>query len=109
MLPIDFRETPAAARANILTKQLAAERLKAGEALAIFPYGGVATAPRFWLHAQYLKWKRFVAKLIQQAKATVIPLYFHGRNSILFQMAGFMLRWGKLQALQPFSHPIVYP
>ena len=87
MLPIDFRETAAAARTNILTRQLAAERLKAGEALAIFPSGGVATSPKFWKPAQDLEWKRFVAKLIQLTKATVVPLYFHGRNSQLFQIA----------------------
>lgn len=87
MLPIDFRETPEAARTNILTRQLATERLRSGQALAIFPSGGVATAPRFWKPAQDLEWKRFVAKLVLVSKATVVPLYFHGRNSFLFQMA----------------------
>ena len=88
LLPIDFRETKAAALLNLDTRAKAMERLKAGEAVAIFPSGGVATAPRrFWLPAVDLEWKRFTAKLIQFSRATVVPLYFHGQNSRLFQLA----------------------
>ena len=88
LLPIDFRETKAAALLNLDTRAKAMERLMAGEALAIFPSGGVATAPRrFWLPAVDLEWKRFTAKLIQFSRATVVPLYFHGQNSFFFQLA----------------------
>lgn len=45
LLPIDFRETKAAARINLETRAKAMERLMSGEALAIFPSGGVATSP----------------------------------------------------------------
>ena len=98
LLPIDFRETKAAALLNLDTRAKAMERLKAGEAVAIFPSGGVATAPRrFWLPAVDLEWKRFTAKLIQFSRATVVPLYFHGQNSFLFQLASqisMALRYG---------------
>jgi putative hemolysin len=87
LLPVDFRTTKEAMRTNILTKQQTIQRLKAGEALAIFPSGGVATAPRVWKRAEDLEWKRFVAKVMQQTQATVIPLFFHGQNSRLFQLA----------------------
>ncbi|MCB0551531.1 MAG: lysophospholipid acyltransferase family protein [Phaeodactylibacter sp.] len=88
LLPIDFRETKAAARINLETRAKAMERLMSGEALAIFPSGGVATSPRrFWLPAVDLEWKRFPAKLIQFSRATVVPMFFHGQNSQLFQLA----------------------
>ncbi len=87
LLPIDFRENPTAFRTNLETRARAMEHLKGGGALAIFPAGGVATAPRFWKKARDLEWKRFVAKLIQVNQATVVPLYFHGQNSRLFQLA----------------------
>lgn len=87
LLPIDFNETKAALQTNLRTRTIALERLAAGEALGIFPAGGVATAPKIWKQVQDLEWKRFTAKLIQQTQATVIPLYFHGRNSQLFQIA----------------------
>lgn len=88
LLPIDFRETKAAARTNLNTRSRAMERLQAGAALAIFPAGGVATAPKlFKKTAEDLAWKRFVAKLITFTEATVVPIYFHGQNSRLFQVA----------------------
>lgn len=86
-LPIDFRDTREALQINIQTRQLAADRLRAGEIMGIFPAGGVATAPGIWKKAEDLEWKRFVVKLIRQAEASVLPLYIHGRNSRLFQLA----------------------
>ena len=32
-------------------------------------------------------WTTFAAKIIQQTQATVVPCFFHGRNSRLFQVA----------------------
>lgn len=87
MLPIDFRESKEALFTNIRTKQEAIRRLKAGEALAIFPAGGVATSPKIWGKAEDLEWKRFVAKLIQQSRATVVPIFVHGQNSRIFHLA----------------------
>lgn len=87
LLPIDFRETREAMRTNIHTRRVAVQRLQAGEAMAIFPAGGVATARKPFGPAEDLEWKRFVAKLIRQAQATVVPLYFHGQNSRIFQIA----------------------
>lgn len=86
-LPIDFRETKSALQTNIQTRKLAIERLRSGELMGIFPSGGVATAPKMWKKAEDLEWKRFVAKLIQKTQATVLPMYIHGRNSRLFQLA----------------------
>lgn len=87
LLPIDFRSTKKAMMTNIESRKKAIQRLKAGEALAIFPAGGVATAPVIWGEAQDLSWKVFVAKAIQQSQATVVPIYFEGKNSRLFQVA----------------------
>lgn len=87
LLPIDFRDTKEAMATNILTRKLAMERMQAGSIMGIFPSGGVATAPRIWKKAEDLEWKRFVVKMIRQMQATVIPMYIHGRNSHLFQMA----------------------
>lgn len=86
-LPIDFRETRAAQQTNINTRNETLERLKQGEALAIFPAGGVATSPKLWGEAEDLDWKRFVIKMIWQTKATVIPIFVNGQNSRLFQVA----------------------
>ncbi|MEL6250461.1 MAG: lysophospholipid acyltransferase family protein [Bacteroidota bacterium] len=86
LLPIDFRDTKSAMKANIRTKNETLNRLANGEALVIFPSGGVATSPKGFGKAEDLEWKRFVAKVIQQSKATVIPVFVHGQNSRLFQL-----------------------
>lgn len=86
LLPIDFRETKEALRTNLESRDKAIQRLKAGEALAIFPSGGVATSQSWFGPAVDLEWKNFVLKLIQQSRATVVPLFIEGQNSRLFQM-----------------------
>ncbi len=86
-LPIDFRDTREAKQTNINTRNETLNRLQAGEALAIFPAGGVATSPKPWAKAEDLDWKRFVIKMILKTKATVIPIFVHGQNSRLFQVA----------------------
>lgn len=87
LLPIDFRETKEALQTNLRSRQETMERLKRGEALAIFPAGGVSTSPKIFGKAEDLEWKRFTIKVIQQTQATVVPIYVHGQNSRLFQIA----------------------
>jgi putative hemolysin len=85
-LPIDFRETKEALQTIIDTRQKTLSRLENGEAIAIFPSGGVATAKSIFGEIEDLEWKRFVLKLVQKSKATVVPIFFHGQNSRLFQI-----------------------
>ena len=90
LLPIDFRENRKAMRMNLDSRKRALEKLKAGQALAIFPAGGVATSLKLWGKAQDLSWKRFVARAIQESNATVVPIFFYGQNSRLFQVASHL-------------------
>lgn len=88
MLPIDFTETEEAVLTNIESKRRAMETLRAGNAVVIFPAGGISTTVRGPFGcAVDLEWKLFVTKLIQMTAATVIPIYFHGQNSRIFQLA----------------------
>lgn len=89
-LPIDFNPTKEATQTNINTRKKTMERLRTGEALAIFPSGGVATSPKLWAKAEDLEWKRFVTKIIQMTQATVIPVFVHGQNSWGFQFASHL-------------------
>ncbi len=86
LLPVSFDETREAMRMNIDTKQRALQTLEAGGAIVIFPGGGISTAAGWGGEVTDLEWKRFAAKLIQLSHATVIPIFFHGQNSRLFQM-----------------------
>ncbi len=84
-LPVDFRKTEEALATNLRTKELTTERLNNGEALVIFPSGAVATSTRFFGNVKEFPWRKFICTRIHETQCTVMPIYFHGRNSRLFQ------------------------
>jgi putative hemolysin len=88
LLPIDFAPTPAAQATNLRTRAAALSWLCGGGALVVFPGGAVATSERmFTRRAVDAEWKLFTAKAITRAQATVVPIFFEGQNSRLFQVA----------------------
>lgn len=86
LLPVDFDETRSAMRTNIATKNSALQTLREDGAIVIFPGGGISTSSTWFGPATDLEWKRFTARLVQSAEATVVPIFFHGQNSRLFQI-----------------------
>lgn len=86
-LPISFEETKEALAINMQTRHEAVRLLKEGVTVVVFPAGGVATARRAFGRAEDLPWKIFPAKLIQAARASVVPVYFEGQNGRLFHIA----------------------
>ena len=86
-LPVSFEETKEALAINMQTRHEAVRLLKEGVTVVIFPAGGVATAKKGFGRAEDLPWKVFPAKLIQSAKANVVPVYFEGQNGPLFHLA----------------------
>jgi putative hemolysin len=88
LLPIDFAETEEALKTNLKSRATAKHHLMNGGCLVIFPAGGVSTTPKLWdKRATDTEWKTFTGRLIVQAKAPVVPFYFAGQNSRLFQLA----------------------
>lgn len=87
LLPIDFAESREALATNIETRKLALQELSEGGAIVVFPGGTVSTAPSTFGRAVDPDWKPFTSKLIVSAKASVVPVYFEGQNSKLFQFA----------------------
>ena len=87
ILPIDFDETEAALATNIETRQQAAEYLKQGGAVIIFPAGAISFAPNLVGDAYDKEWKTFAAKLATQPDTVTVPFLFDGQNSLLFQAA----------------------
>ncbi|MDO1583714.1 lysophospholipid acyltransferase family protein [Rhizobium oryzicola] len=85
-LPVCFEETKEALAINMNTRRDAIGLLQSGTTVVIFPAGGVATAPRGFGEAEDLPWKIFVAKLVQSAKANVMPIHFEGQNGRLFHL-----------------------
>ncbi len=87
-LPIDFTAAPQARKTNIRSRQLALEALADNVPVLIFPSGAVSTANRLGFGAvRDAPWTNFAARLVRDAEATVVPIYFHGRNSRKFHVA----------------------
>jgi putative hemolysin len=88
LLPVDFAETREALETTLRTRVTAQKMLTAGGAIGIFPAGAISTADRPLKGLAFdLPWSPFTAKLAMVSKATVVPVYFEGQNSRLFQIA----------------------
>ncbi|MEM6325456.1 MAG: lysophospholipid acyltransferase family protein, partial [Pseudomonadota bacterium] len=90
VLPISFDETQAALRQNVATRRGALDYLGGGSAIGIFPGGTVATAPKPFSRPMDPAWRTFTAKMVAKSDATVVPVYFPGHNSRLFQIASHL-------------------
>lgn len=89
LLPVDFSGTPEVLATNLASRDAARRLLDAGGAVVVFPAGGVSTAPDRFGRGRAIDapWQPFTAQLIQRSKAAVVPVYFAGQNSRLFQLA----------------------
>jgi putative hemolysin len=99
ILPISFDETKEAVALNLETRATALKYLADGGAVAVFPGGTVSTAAKPFSRPMDPGWRNFTAKMILKSGATVVPVFFDGHNSRLFQIASHMhytLRLGLL-------------
>ena len=64
--------------------------LKSGGALGIFPAGSVSHLELHKRHITDSAWSDTLAGLVELTGATVVPVYFSGRNSLLFNFAGLL-------------------
>lgn len=87
ILPINFDDSKEAQVENLRTRRDALAYLAAGGCIGVFPGGTVSTSSRLWNRAMDPAWKTFTAKMIQRSGATVVPVFFEGQNSRLFQLA----------------------
>ena len=99
VLPINFDETKAAARENLETRAEALRYLSTGGAIGVFPGGTVSTAARPFDRPLDPSWRVFTARMIARTQPVVVPIFFDGHNSRLFQIAShvhYTLRLGML-------------
>lgn len=89
LLPVDFTGTKEAFETNLQTRDRARKHLAEGGCIVVFPAGAVSTAPDKLGRkpATDWPWQPFTAQLIQRSRATVVPIFFGGQNSRLFQIA----------------------
>lgn len=99
ILPISFDETKEAVKLNLQTRAEALKYLADGGAIGIFPGGTVSTAAKPFSKPLDPGWRAFTAKMIARSNAAVVPIFFEGNTSRLFQIMShlhYTLRVGLL-------------
>ncbi len=99
ILPISFDGTKEAVALNLATRKASLDYLGQGGAIGVFPGGTVSTAAKPFSRPMDPGWRGFTAKMIAKSEATVVPIYFDGHTSRLFQLAShlhYTLRMGLL-------------
>ncbi|MGE0481004.1 MAG: lysophospholipid acyltransferase family protein [Phycisphaerae bacterium] len=64
--------------------------LRSGKALAVFPAGGVSY---FTFKERCITdppWPDTIARIVRRSAVPVVPVYFEGHNSLIFQAAGYV-------------------
>ncbi len=89
-LLVDPFRTENSARENIRPLREAIRWVQQGHMLAVFPSGEVAHADLRTRHVEELGWSPTIARIARKAGAPVLPTYFSGRNSNLFQLMGLL-------------------
>ncbi len=87
MIPVPFPHEEDALKKNLEMRKDAMDHLKKNGAIILFPSGVVASAKTMFGPAIEAEWNPFTAKMIQRSGATVVPVYFPGQNSRLYQIA----------------------
>lgn len=99
ILPISFDETKEAVALNLETRKESLRYLAQGGAIGVFPGGTVSTAAKPFSQPMDPGWRGFTARMIAKSDATVVPMFFDGHTSRMFQVASHLhvtLRMGLL-------------
>lgn len=110
ILPISFDGSREALAMNLATRKASLDYLGQGGAIGVFPGGTVSTSARPFSRPLDPGWRGFTAKMIARGEATVVPVYFDGHTSRLFQLAShlhYTLRMGLL--MQEFAKRVDRP
>jgi putative hemolysin len=92
LVPVDIMGNAGDAPANVGPMREIYRHLADGGTVGIFPAGEVATFDS-WRAKQTVErpWHPHVGRIIRKTRATVVPVFIEGRNSLVFQYLGLAL------------------
>jgi putative hemolysin len=100
IIPVDPFDTKHSAASNLKGLKEAIRWVKGGGMLATFPAGEVASLKLRQGRVIDPAWSSHIGGIIRRTKATALPVYFPGRNGVVFQILG-LLHPGFRTALLP--------
>ena len=89
-IPVDPFNRSHSVRANVKPLRDAVRWVRDGGLLLVFPAGEVSHMTLSGREVADPPWHPMVATLIRNTRATVLPVYIHGRNRVLFHLAGLL-------------------
>lgn len=87
MISVPFPHEPDAQRKSVEMRANAMAHLKEGGLISVFPSGVVASSDTLLGPVHEREWNVFTAQMIRRSGAKVVPIYFPGSNSRVYQMA----------------------
>ena len=87
MIPVPFDHEEDALKKSLGMRKSAMNHLENGGVIVIFPSGKVASSETMFGDVVEGDWNPFTAKLIQKSGANVVPIFFPGSNSRIYQIA----------------------
>jgi len=90
MIPVDPFDGPGSASRNASSMKEALRWLRQGGCLVVFPAGAVSHWSNRELTVTDPEWSTHAASLARRTGSAVLPVYFEGRNSCFFQIAGMI-------------------
>ena len=87
MIPVPFDHEENALQKSLEMRRRAMEHLENGGVIVFFPSGKVASSETMFGKVVEGDWNPFTAKLIQKSGADVLPVFFPGSNSRIYQIA----------------------
>jgi putative hemolysin len=110
MIPVPFPHEADAQEKMLQMRATAMSHLGNEGLIALFPSGAVAASETMWGPAVEGEWNVFTAKMIRTSGATIVPCFFTGSNSRIYQIANRIspvLRQGLLihEVVHSFDKP----
>jgi putative hemolysin len=87
MIAVPFPHEDNARELGLQMRDETLKHLRAGGVIIVFPAGKVAMSEGWWGPAVEAEWNVFTHKIVKSTGATILPIYFPGQNSRLFQIA----------------------
>ncbi len=89
-LPVDPFEMKNSTQRSLGGVKATLEHLSQGKSIGIFPAGEVSSFQKKSRKIVDKAWSPMVGKLISKSRASVVPIYFSGTNSLLFHLLGLI-------------------